>query len=304
MRQTFADTMLEVGRTDSGLVVLLGDISHFIMQPFAKACPGRFYNVGICEQTIISMAAGLSLAGFHPVAHTIVPFIIERCFEQIKMDFCYQNLGGTLVSVGSAFDYSTHGCSHHCYDDFALIKALPRTQIVYPAMPNEFNLLFKQTYANDHLTYFRLPAAKHGVEIPDDKIVLGKSILVNSGKDVTIIAVGPQLKTVVDCLDDLDRIGIEAEVIYPHTIKPFDYVSIRESVQKTRKFLVIEEHSQFGGVGDEVMRAVFGINDVKSAFINIPDRFIHWYGQYREHCEGLGMTSQNIVGEVVKLCRT
>lgn len=304
MRQTFADTMLEVGKTDSRLVVLLGDISHFIMQPFAKACPGRFYNVGICEQTIISMAAGLSLAGFHPVAHTIVPFIIERCFEQIKMDFCYQELGGSLVSVGSAFDYSTHGCSHHCYDDIALIKSLPRTQIVYPAMPNELNLLFKQTYDNNQLTYFRLPGAKHGVEIPDDKIVLGKSVLVNSGKDVTIIAVGPQLRTVMDSLSDLDRIGIEAEVIYPHTIKPFDYVSIRESVQKTKKFLVIEEHSQFGGVGEEVMRAVLGINDLRASFINIPDRFIHEYGHYHEHCEALGMTTKNIINEVLNLCKS
>lgn len=99
IRQQFADTMLEVGQNDPNLVVLLGDISHFILQPFAKACPGRYYNVGICEPTIVSMAAGLAKVGFYPVVHTIAPFIVERSFEQIKLDFCYQQLDGNLVTV-------------------------------------------------------------------------------------------------------------------------------------------------------------------------------------------------------------
>ena len=90
MRSTFADTVLEVGRIDPKLVVLVGDISHFALQPFAEICPDRFYNVGICEPTIVSMAAGLSHTGYHPVVHTIAPFMIERSFEQIKLDFCYQ----------------------------------------------------------------------------------------------------------------------------------------------------------------------------------------------------------------------
>ena len=124
LRETFARTMLEVGQEDDKLVVLVGDIGHFALQPFARACPGRYYNVGILEPTIVSMSAGLAHAGLYPVAHTIAPFLIERSFEQIKLDFCYQGFGGTLITVGSAFDYSTLGCSHHCYDDFALIGSL------------------------------------------------------------------------------------------------------------------------------------------------------------------------------------
>lgn len=302
MRNTFADTMLEVGQADPKLVVLVGDIGHFALQPFAKACPRRFYNVGICEPTIISMAAGLAHSGIFPVVHTIAPFIIERGFEQIKLDFCYQELGGTLISVGSAFDYSGLGCSHHCYDDMALLKAIPGTQVVYPAMPKEFNLLFKETYANKKLTYFRLPANKHYIAIPDGKIILGKAILVKPGKDVTIIATGPQLKTVMDSLQLLNSIEIDAEVIYPHTIKPFDYELIAESIKKTRRYLVIEEHTQFGGVGDEVMRIAQGLGNINAVFINIPDFFIHGYGHYHEHCEALGMTSDNVAKKVKKLC--
>jgi len=99
IRQQFADTMLDVGKEDPNLAVLVGDISHFILQPFAQACPGRYYNVGICEQTILSMAAGMSKIGFHPVVHTIAPFLIERGFEQIKLDFCYQKIPGNIITV-------------------------------------------------------------------------------------------------------------------------------------------------------------------------------------------------------------
>ena len=109
MRNTFADTMLEVGRFDPKLVVLVGDISHFALQPFAESCPGRFYNVGICEPTIVSMAAGLSHTGYHPVVHTIAPFLIERSFEQIKLDVDQQKANVKLVGFA---DYPTLGPTH------------------------------------------------------------------------------------------------------------------------------------------------------------------------------------------------
>ena len=117
IRQQFADTVLEIGSRDKKLVVLVADISHGIMQPFAKKCPGRYYNIGICEPSIVNMAAGLSKSGLNPVVHTIAPFITERAFEQIKLDFDYQKENLNLISVGGSFDYSKLGCTHHCYTD-------------------------------------------------------------------------------------------------------------------------------------------------------------------------------------------
>ncbi len=304
MRNTFVDTMLEVGLVDPKLVVLVGDISHFALQPFADACPGRFYNVGICEPTIIGMSAGLAAAGFYPVAHTIAPFIVERSFEQIKLDFCYQELGGTLITVGSAFDYSGLGCSHYCYDDFALMKALPETEVLYPAMPDEFRELFKQTYRNGKLTYIRLPGRKHGHEIPAGEIRLGKAVTVKGGKDLTIVAAGPHLRTALDSVPALAGRKLDAEIIYPHTVKPFDYQAVRESVARTKRFLVVEEHSQFGGVHDEVMRAVCELDGVAGAAINIPDKFCHGYGSYEEHCQHFGLTVDNIVAKALALCKS
>jgi len=295
MRNTFASTMLEVGQVDPKLVVIVGDISHFALQPFAKACPGRFYNAGILEPTIVSMAAGLAHSGLYPVAHTITPFLIERSLEQIKLDFCYQNLGGTLVSVGAAFDYSGLGCSHHCYDDIGVVKAVPNTEVVYPAMPNEFKILFKETYRNGKLTYFRLPQDKHGVQIADSQIRFGKGVLLKPGRDITIVAAGPRLKTAMESLSLLGDRKIDAEVLYFPTIKPFDRDLFLASANKTKRVLVMEEHSAIGGLGDECLRAAAENGGVRFSFINIPDEFQRGYGEYHDHLNKLGFNPEGVL---------
>lgn len=294
MRNTFADTMLEIGQEDPNLAVLVGDISHYALQPFAEACPGRFYNVGILEPTIISMAAGLTSVNLNPVVHTIAPFIVERGFEQLKLDFCYQNLGGTLISVGSAFDYAQLGCTHHCYNDIAMIKSLPNTEVVYPAMPNEFRELFKQTYKNDKLTYFRLPGAQHDQVISDEKLILGKGIKLKNGNDITLIGAGPQLKTVMGSMQLFNEKGIDAEVLYFPTIKPLDVELVRDSLKKTQCVLVAEEHSMYGGLGDEILRIGSELRNIRYHFLNIPNEFLRSYGNYQTQCQKLGLTSENI----------
>lgn len=303
MRNTFASTMLEVGRCDPKLVVLVADISHFALQPFAVESPGRFYNVGILEPCMVSMSAGLAAAGLYPVTHTIAPFLIERSLEQIKLDFCYQALGGTLVSVGSAFDYSRLGCSHHCYNDMGLLNGLPNTQIAYPASPLEFRRLFTETYRNDKLTYFRLPEAQHGVTFADGDIQVGKGILLCEGSDVTIIGAGPSLRTVMESLPNLATCGLSAEVIYLPMLKPFDADIVRTSVAKTGRVIVIEEHSRVGGYGDEVLHATAGRSDFRYDFVQIPDEFQRGYGDYKEHLATLGFTPDNLVRRAVALCQ-
>lgn len=300
MRQEFADTMVEVGQKDPNLVVLIGDISHFILQPFAKAYPERFYNIGICEQTIVNMAAGLSKVGFYPVVHTISPFVVERAFEQIKLDFGYQKLGVNLITVGSAFDYCALGCTHHCYDDLSLLKNVDNMQIIYPASCKEFNLLFKQTYNNGFPTYFRIPESQHEVEFKENEIIFGKGILVKEGKDVTIIAIGPQLKSAVDSVELLKKEGINPEIIYLHTIKPFDKEIVNKSLSNTKKCLVIEEHSEYGGVFDDVLRCSKDL-DVKYSSINLGSKFIHSYGTYEQHCKRLGLSADGVFSNVKKL---
>ena len=220
LRDSFAEVLHEAGRKDPNLVVLVGDISHYRLQPFANDCPGRYYNVGICEPTIVNMAAGLSKVGFYPVVHTISPFIVERSFEQLKLDFCYQKLGGNIVTVGSAFDYANLGCTHHCYSDFALLKTLPESQIFFPASYEEFHSLFYQVYQKPKLNYFRIPMYGHPYSFEENAIKNGQAIVLKEGKDFTLVAVGAQLRSALEAMTELKDLKLDVELIYVHTLKP------------------------------------------------------------------------------------
>jgi len=300
LRQEFADTMLEVGPQDSRIVIMVGDISHGILQPYAQVCSGRYYNIGICEPTIVNMAAGLNKTGLIPVVHTIAPFITERAYEQIKLDFGYQMLSVNIISVGGAFDYAQLGCSHHCYTDVSLISHLKRGVVVLPGSPIEFNKLFKQIYANNLINYFRLPEQPHGVEFKASEIQFGKGIRVREGKDVTLAVIGTQLRNAIAAADLLAGLGVSIEILYFHTIKPFDSELLSISVLKTRKLLTVEELSAHDGLYNLCLRACVSFNDLLTAQIAIED-FIHGYGTYEELCARVGLTQDGITKAVLRL---
>ena len=300
LRHEFADTMAEIGPKDSRLVVMVGDISHGILQPYAASCPGRYYNIGICEPTIVNMAAGLNKTGLIPVVHTIAPFITERAYEQIKLDFGYQNLSGNIVSVGGAFDYAQLGCSHHCYTDVSLISHLKRGVVILPGSPLEFNKLFKKTYANGLINYFRLPDNSHGVKFKDEDIHFGRGIRVREGSNATIAVIGSQLRNALLAADKLLAKDISVEVLYFHTIKPFDFEIVRASVAKTKRLLTVEELSAHDGILNLCLRACLGLNDIVMSQIAIND-FVHGYGSYEELCGRLGMNPDGISKAILEL---
>jgi len=294
LREQFADTMLELGQRDENLVVMVGDISHGILQPFANECPGRYFNIGICEPTIVSMAAGLAKTGLIPVCHTIAPFLIERSYEQLKLDFSYQQLSGNFISVGGAFDYAQLGCSHHCYSDISIMCHLPNSQVFSPGSPQEFDQLFQSQYNKDKLNYFKLTENPHGIEHKSE-IQAGKAIKIGGGSQLTIIAVGPQLKNAVIAQKELlDEHDISAEIIYIHTIKPFDHEVVIESINKTRHAIVIEELSAHDGVFNLVINAWASRDRANIKQLAI-DGFVHEYGCYEDLCEVAGLTAKAIV---------
>lgn len=140
MKAAFPKAIESVGKLSDKVVVVVGDIGHFALQEFAKDNPSRYHNLGILEPTLVSVCAGISKEGFYPIGHTITPFITERSLEQIKLDFCYQALSGNLITVGSAFDYSTLGCTHHCYTDLCLIDLIQIQKSVIQALPMNLSL--------------------------------------------------------------------------------------------------------------------------------------------------------------------
>jgi transketolase len=294
LRQEFADTMLEVGMSDSTVVVMVGDISHGILQPFAKACPGRYFNIGICEPAMVNMAAGLNRVGLTPVVHTIAPFITERSYEQIKLDFGYQGLSGNIVSVGGSFDYAQLGCSHHCYTDVSLLSHLRRAQVVIPGSPIEFNVLFKSIYKDNSINYFRLPEKPHGFELRKSDIKLGEAIKVREGQHLTIATTGTQLKNALRAAEVLSARGVSAEILYFHTLKPFDAARVHESVSRTKRLITVEELSAHDGLFNLCLRASVGIEGLKVKQMAVED-FIYGYGSYEELCDRAGLNWEGIV---------
>jgi transketolase len=300
LRGIFAKIMCEVGATNNNLVVMVGDISHGILSEFRKNYPERYFNIGINEPAMISISAGLSKVGLIPVVHTIAPFLVERTYEQIKIDFAYQNLGGNLISVGSAFDYSKLGCSHHSYSDVSLMASLPNSQIFIPGSEVEFEVLFKYSYTQEKINYFRLTENSHGVNFGPNEIIPEKGIKIRNGKDITFVTIGATLKDVLIASDTLLQLGFDCEVIYLHTFKPFDSKIVRESVEKTRKFLTIEELSSHDGLYNQVLKSVYEIDGVRGGQLAIND-FLRFYGTYKELRSVARLDAESIIQKSLTL---
>ena len=139
MRRQFKETLISLAEHDDRIVLILGDVSVYLFSGFKEKHPDRFYNMGICENTLVSVGAGLAAQGFRPFIHTIAPFITERSFEQIKLDMCYNGFGGNIVSCGASFDYAWDGATHHCYTDLAILRLLPGTEIIQPGSGKELD---------------------------------------------------------------------------------------------------------------------------------------------------------------------
>ena len=281
LRPQFAETISRIGNVDSDLFVIVGDISHGLLGEFRENHPARYRNIGICEPAMISVSAGLNAAGFNPVIHTITPFLIERSFEQIKLDFGYQKLNCNLISVGSSFDYVKLGCSHHSYIDVALIASIEDSQVFVPGSRDEFDSLFNSNYQDRGIKYFRLTENGHGFDGLTSNPTSGKNVTVRLGKDLTIVALGPSLRIAMVVADLLGKENISVEIIYVHTFKPFDLDSILKSVTKTSKLIVISELSVTGGLGAMCLNAISG--KVLFDYLNFEiDSFIRGYGELED----------------------
>jgi len=300
LRSRFASLMEDVAEKDSNLVVIVSDISHGLFRPFASRFPDRYFNMGICEPSIVNLSAGLNHVGLNPVVHTIAPFLVERCFEQLKLDFGYQKKSVNLVSVGGAFDYSKLGCSHHSYADVALVSQIPGSFVFMPGSTQEFEGLFRAAYAQTGIKYFRLTENPHEIQLPGWSGAIGTGVRVAAGDDVTLAVVGAQLKNGWEAANVLGSAGIGSDLLYFPTIKPFDADLLRESIQRTRAVLTVEELSNRDGLFARACEVSVGLADVRLSQLAIPE-FIHGYGTYSDLCSRAGLDVKTIVSRVQSL---
>lgn len=280
MRQQFKRSMLELAEQDQDIVLVFGDISVFLFREFQTRYPDRFYNLGICENTLVSMAAGLSALGFKPFVHTICPFLTDRSFEQIKIDLCYNQYPANIVTTGASFDYAWDGATHHCYTDLAMLRLLPGLEVMQPGSPAELDALIKSQYRNGHTSYFRMSDHSHGV-VWSEPVIFGRAhILRDGGYPVTVMTAGPILKNVLEACQELP-----VNLVYHHTLKPLDY----SVVERFRDTHIVVVHDAFG-----LKEAIQELPALKVTAYGLPDQFCVWYGTVHDLRREVGLDSAGI----------
>ncbi|OGR97984.1 MAG: hypothetical protein A2902_00115 [Elusimicrobia bacterium RIFCSPLOWO2_01_FULL_64_13] len=279
MRKQFKATVSELAAKDDKLVLILGDISVYLFNDFKQKHPDRFYNMGICENTLISAAAGLSSQGFFPFVHTIAPFITERSFEQIKDDMCYNQFGGNIVSIGGSFDYAWDGATHHCYTDLGILRMLPGMEVLQPGSAKEVDILVRKLYRNGKPTYFRLSDNPHAIDVPCE---FGKGVVLKEGRSgLTVMTAGPLLGNVLEACRDLD-----VNLVYFHAIKPID----KDVILKFKDSEILVVHDAWG-----LYEAVCSIGNLSASYHGIPqDQFCTWYGKVADVRKMIGLDPASI----------
>lgn len=222
MRERFVEVTSEALETDERLAVVLAGISVDAFGPAKASHPDRVLNVGIREQAMIGVAAGLALEGMRPVVHTFAPFLVERPFESLKIDLAHQGAGAVLVSIGASHDVPAYGRTHECPEDVALLDALRAWTVHVPGHPDEAATLLREAFGHDELVYLRLSEATNR-----EPVATGPEMAVlRQGARGTVVAVGPMLGAVSDAVADLD-----VTVLYAATVRPFDAATLRATLR-------------------------------------------------------------------------
>jgi transketolase len=278
MRAQFRTTVTELAAQDERIIVVLGDVSVYMFKDFWDRYPNRFYNMGICENTLISVSAGLSSQGYHPFVHTICPFLTERSVEQIKLDMCYNNFAGNIVTCGATFDYAWDGATHHAYTELAILRMLPTMEVLHLGSKREVDALIRTQYNNSRPTYFRLSDHPHAIET---NLEFGKgTLLKNEGAPVTVMTAGPILGNVMEACRDLP-----VNLVYFHTLKPID----KALIEQFRDTEILVVHDAYG-----LHEAIAEVPALRMHYHGLPDEFCGWYGTVHDIRKRIGLDPAGI----------
>lgn len=272
MRFAVVEEIYEAALRNKNIYFITGDLGHAKVDEFKNNIPDQYINAGMAEQNLIGVASGLALSGMKVFVYSIVPFITLRCFEQIKVDVCYQNVDVTIIGVGAGFAYSAMGATHHAIEDIAALRALPNMQIVSPANPLEGRLLAREVLKRSGPGYIRI--GKGGEPMPPSEYTLefGKGLVMKPGNDVTIFSTGTIVSEALSAATLLEGQGVSTEVINLHTVKPLDVGLIAKRARSRKAIFTLEEHNILGGFGSAVAEVIseqnraivfkrFGVND-------------------------------------------
>ena len=308
-RDAYGRALVELGRRNPNVVVLDADLSTSTKTAmFGKEFPERFFNVGITEQNMMSIAAGLATCGKTVFVSTFAVFATGRAFNQVRQSIAYTNLNVKIVATHGGISVGEDGASHHSIEDIALMRVLPNMTVVVPADAIETEQVIFAVAEKPGPVYVRLcrpPTPliyEEGYKFRGQplKYELGKAVLLEEGSDVTILATGILVYEALEAAALLRKKDISAEVVNVHTIKPLDEELVEKSARKTGAVVTAEDHSIIGGLGGAVAEFLCETYPVPMARVGVRDVFCD-SGPWEELLAYYGLTASGIADAAQKV---
>lgn len=304
-RDIYGDTLVKLGEQNPNIVVLDADLSKSTKTyKFGQRFPNRFFNMGIAEANMISVAAGLASCGKIAFASTFAVFVPGKTYDQIRMSVAYSNMNVKLFCTHAGINVGKDGFSHQMIEDLALMRVLPNMKVFAPSDPYQAGRvaeLMAEHYGPMYARVSREPMYPVYEKEVLEEMEIGKAVVVRDGEDVTLLAHGLMLHECLLAAEDLKKKGIEAEVIDIWSIKPLDEKTITKSARKTGRVITAEEHSIIGGAGSAVAELIAekGL-EVKFKRIGIRDVFSE-SGDPKDLFKKYGLSKEHIAKEVIEM---
>ena len=305
-RATFGLAALELAKEIDNLMVLTCDVSTSAgLDRFRKTYPDKYLDLGIAEQNMIGVAAGLASENFNVVTTTFAPFQSIRCCEQIKVNLGYMRQKVCMVGIASGLALGTLGFTHCCIEDVGILRTIPGITIISPADSLETVKAVEAAIKSEDPSYIRLTGSSNNpiVYNKDYKFKIGQSITLRDGKDITIFCAGSMVYQSLEAAKILETKNISAKIVNMHTIKPIDNASINEACNFSKLIVSVEEHNIIGGLGSAIAENLAKNNkSPKLLTIGIDDHYSKG-GNYKFLQEKHGLTSNQIVSNILENLR-
>ncbi|GGU59574.1 transketolase family protein [Streptomyces lavendofoliae] len=286
MRDRFIATTSRLLDEDPRLALVLAEISRDGFRRAEERHPGRVINVGIREQLLIGVGGGLALAGMRPVMHTFASFLVERPFEQVKLDLGHQGVGGVLVSAGASYDWPAGGFTHMSPGDVALLDTLDGWTVHVPGHPDEAEALLRHAVAGDDKVYVRLSLQANG----EARAVTGDRFLtVREGRTGVVVAVGPMLDNVLAATE-----GLDVTVLYATTVRPFDGATVRHAVAGAGTADVVLVEPYLAGTSTAAVAEALVDLPHRVLGLGVARRELRRYGRVDEHLAAHGLDPRSL----------
>ena len=301
-RSGFGAGLLEAARENENIVGLCADLTGSLkMNAFENEFPERFFQVGISEANMMSMAAGMTIGGKIPFTGTFANFSTSRVYDQIRQSIAYSSKNVKICASHAGLTLGEDGATHQVLEDIGMMKMLPGMVVINPCDYNQTKAATKAIANHDGPVYLRFGRPKMPVFTPvDQEFKIGEAVMLNEGTDVTIVATGHLVWEAIEAGHILEEMGINAEVINIHTIKPLDASAILKSVEKTGCIVTAEEHQMNGGLGDSIAQLLARKRPKPLEMVAVNDSFGE-SGKPSDLMEKYGLTRSDIVRSVKKV---